>query len=235
VRHFRAQQNALAPQEFDALRRELLESPLVGDSTLAGPFEASRGFSAVFRAEGKPQLTKRFPSLIPWLELASGLPAVEALRPWWKRRLEAVPNAWYLNVLLVAEGGSVAPHFDTTLRKLSGDDSAFPVVVSVLYLRVPSNRGGELVLWEHSQEVKRLAPAENASIHFRGDLLHQVRPFQGGDGLLRASLVLEQYQLSSTALSRLPEFRLESRAGFDSYLKHHHQQTGPRASFESEL
>jgi hypothetical protein len=42
----------------------------------------------------------------------------------------------------------------------------------------------------------------------------------------RASLVIEQYHFEPEALARLPEFQLESRAGFGAFLKHH-EERGP--------
>ena len=64
-------------------------------------------------------------------------------------------------------------------------------------------------------------PEANAVLHFRGDLAHEVCAFEAGPGALRASLVIEQYHFGPDALERLPEFQLESRAGFGAYLKHH--------------
>lgn len=212
--------SALPSRDFDALRQALLESPLVGRSTLAGPFQTSRGFAVIFRREGVSKVTARFPTLAPWLDRVLGQASVDALTPWFRRRRPA-PNAWYLNVLLVSEGGTVERHVDATLRKLSGDDHALPQVVSVLYLSVPPVPGGELLLWPSAMVPTRIAPKENTGLHFRGDLAHQVAPFEGAPGSLRASLVIEQYHLEPTPLAQLPEFKLESRAGFDAFLAHH--------------
>jgi hypothetical protein len=158
---------------------------------------------------------------------------VRALTPWWKRKLERIPNAWYLNLLLVSEGGTVGRHVDATLRKPSGVDDAVPEMVTVLYLSVPRARGGELLIWDDAGlRLAKLAPLENASIHFRGDLLHEVCAFAGaGDGL-RASLVIEQYHFDAEVLARLPEFKLDSRAGFAAYLDHHAARPPPGFELE---
>ncbi len=230
MREFRIQRGALPTPQFEALRDALLGSPLVGGSTLAGPFEASRGFGVTFRAAGRDEVLERFPSLAPWFDLTLGAPTVRALTPWWRRRLERIPNAWYLNVLLVSEGGTVARHVDATLRKPASADEALPEMVSVLYLAVPQARGGELQLWDGPNDLGRISPRANHAVHFRGDLAHEVRAFEAGSGTLRASLVIEQYHFDPEALERLPDFQLESRAGFGAFLQHHAAR--PPSSFE---
>ena len=222
MREFKSKRGALPAPAFTALRDALLASPLVGSSTLAGPFEASRGFGVTFREEGRERVIERFAALRPHLETVLGAPGARALTPWWRRTLHRIPNAWYLNVLLVSAGGTVARHVDATLRKPSGVEDAIPELVSVLYLTIPTSTGGELLLWNGSDPIAKLVPEENALVHFRGDLAHQVCPFEGGTaGALRASLVVEQYHFAPDALARLPEFSLESRAGFGAYLQHH--------------
>lgn len=221
MREFRRQEPALALERFATLREALLTSPLVGRSTLAGPFQSSRGFAVIFKAEGRARVEARFPPLAPWFDAALGEPAVRALTPWWRRRVERVPNAWYLNVLLVSEGGTVSRHVDATLRKPAAEPEATPELVSVLYLSVPDARGGSLQLWNGPTPVAELAPKENVAVHFRGDLAHQVNAFDGAVDAIRASLVIEQYHFSPEALARLPDFKLESRAGFSAYLEHH--------------
>lgn len=226
---------ALPHAQFKALRDALLGSPLVGRSTLTGPFQTSRGFALTFRGEGGRQTVEsRFPSLKPWFARVLGARAIEALRPWWLafQKPAQVPNAWYLNVLMVSEGGQVSRHLDTTLRAPSSVETAAPKLVSVLYLSVPSRRGGQLELWSGPEEVAKVQPQENSAVHFRGDLAHAVRPFEKApDGSVRASLVIEQYHFEREALARLPEFQLDSRAGFAAFLKLH---DGPGRQFEVE-
>lgn len=221
MREHHRQTSALSKAHFTALRDALLSSPLVGRSTLAGPFQSSRGFAVIFREEGRGKVLERFPALRPYFDAVLGAPAIRALTPWWRRQLTRIPNAWYLNVLLVSEGGTVARHVDATLRKPAGEPEAIPELVSVLYLSVPDARGGDLQLWDGPTPSTRLTPRENALVHFRGDLAHQVNAFEGAAGAVRASLVIEQYHFGAEALARLPDFRLESRAGFSAFLSHH--------------
>jgi hypothetical protein len=211
---------ALPDGAFHALRAALLDSPLVGRSTLAGAFQSSRGFAVIFREEGRAEVTRHFPALAPWLDRTLGAAALDALRRWWLPFGGRVPNAWYLNVLLVSRGATVGRHVDATLRKVSGDTEAVPEVVSVLYLAVPSAQGGRLALYEGGQLRQRIVPVENQAVHFRGDLSHEVQPFDGVEGV-RASLVIEQYHLAPEHLANVPAFKLESRAGFGAYLDHH--------------
>lgn len=232
MREYRVIRGALPVPQFGALRDALLASPLVGSSTLAGPFETSRGFGVTFREAGRARVVERFAALAPHFEAMLGEPAVRALTPWWRRRLSRIPNAWYLNVLLVSAGGTVGRHVDATLRKPSEVDDAIPEMVSVLYLTVPSKKGGELRLYEGLSPIARVVPKENALVHFRGDLTHEVCAFEAPGGALRASLVIEQYHFAPEALARLPEFQLESRAGFTAYLQHHSDR--PSAKFEIE-
>lgn len=217
---------ALPPSDFAALRDALLASPLVGRSTLAGPFQASRGFAVIFRDGGRQQLLDRFPQLAPHLEAVLGEPAARALTPWWRRTLRRVPNAWYLNVLCVSAGGTVGRHVDATLRKPAQEPEAVPEMVSVLYLSVPPAVGGTLALLAGDTLVHEVQPAENTLVHFRGDLAHEVRAFTGAPDAVRASLVIEQYHFGPEALARLPEFKLDSRAGFSAFLAHHAARDG---------
>lgn len=232
MREYWSKRGALPAPQFAALRETFLSSPLVGGSTLAGPFESSRGFAVTFREEGRARVVDRFAALAPHFAAALGAPAIRALTPFWRRKLNRIPNAWYMNVLLVSPGGTVARHVDATLRKQSEVDAAVPEVVSVLYLSIPARKGGELRLWEGPNELARLVPEENVLLHFRGDLAHEVCAFEAPEGALRASLVIEQYHFAPEALARLPEFQLESRAGFGAYLQHHSAR-GP-TSFDLE-
>lgn len=175
----------------------------------------------IFKEEGRAKVTERFPALRPYLDAVLGTPSVRAMTPWWVRTLTRIPNAWYLNVLLVSEGGNVKRHVDATLRKPAEEAEAVPELVSVLYLSVPKARGGDLQLWDGPTPITRVTPKENTLLHFRGDLAHQVNAFEGAPNEVRASLVIEQYHFAPEALARLPDFRLESRAGFSAFLSHH--------------
>ena len=216
---------ALPPQRLEPIREALLSSPFISKSTLGGQFEQSRGFAMTFKAGGQAELERRFPVLQEYFTRVLGEPAVRAVQPWWGRFRKhpvVVPNAWYLNLLLVGEGENIGPHTDATLAKEAGVPGATPEVVTVLYLRVPKRAGGELVLARNGRIKGVVFPSEGGLLHFRGDLPHEVRPVeQVAGGVQRASLVIEQYHFPDEALARLPEFQLDSRAGFGAFLAYH--------------
>lgn len=220
MRRFTTRRRALPAAQFEALRRALLGSPLVGATTLNGPFRSSRGFAVTFTDAGRAEVEARFPEVAPWLERTLGTPARRSLTPWFER-VGPPANAWYLNVLLVSAGGTVGRHVDATLREKTGVDDALPLLVSVLYLQVPRAKGGTLKLWVGDELVGEVAPRENSTVNFRGDLAHEVVAFEGEAGALRASLVIEQYRFGAEVLAQLPPFHLDSRAGFGAYLAHH--------------
>ncbi|HVE82531.1 MAG TPA: 2OG-Fe(II) oxygenase [Myxococcales bacterium] len=213
----------LGDPALEALARGVLDSPLVGRSTLAGSFRGSRGFAITFTLAGRAALEKRYPFLSPFLELALSDRAHRALEPWLRRARARPPerprNAFYLNVLLVAGGGSIGRHTDATLRGPSGDEAAVPEQVTVLYLTAPERfRGGELRLYRGERRVARVRPVPGMLVHFRGDLQHEVAQMEAEGDALRASLVLEQYHLGPEALGRVPELNVQSKAGFAAYL-----------------
>lgn len=225
MREYVLRKDALTGSTFEALRDRLLSSPLVGRSTLAGSFRHSRGFALTFTRDGVAALEQRFPELAPFL--ARVLEDETALASFGQRVLRRAPhprpNAFYVNVLLIGDGGEVGRHTDATLRGPSGDERVLPVRVSVLYLRTPpSMRGGALSLYRGSRRVGVIHPREGALLHFRGDLLHEVGRTEGlGVEAVRASLVCEQYALEPEALARVPSLQVQSRAGFAAYLDSH--------------
>ncbi len=175
----------------------------------------------------------RFPFLAPFLARARERASYRSVLRFGERLLAAhAPNAFFLNLLLLSEGAAVERHVDATLRKPSGDAEAVPRVVSVLYLQVPPASGGELVLHQGGREVGRVRPSEGTLLHFSGNLAHEVLPFSGAPDSRRASLVLEQYYLAPEFLAALPEFHLQSRAGFSAYLADHSRRPMAGASFE---
>lgn len=188
------------------LEDELLGSPLLGKSTLAGSFRESYGFAITFTEAGRAELLQRFPPLGPALE------ALAAPGPFAPPR----PNAWYLNLLQLPAGKGVGRHTDGTLRKVVGDEGLLPVCVSVLYLVAPEGSGA-LELYEGERSIRRIAPRPGAIVHFSGALEHEVLPSAAD----RVSVVLEQYALSPEALARMPAFKIDSRAGFAAYLADH--------------
>jgi len=183
---------------------------------LRGAFEHTRGFAMTFTRVGRLQLLERFVFLAPFVDRF--LVVDDGEGPY-----ESVPNAFYLNLLMVPCGAAVGAHIDATLRDLCGSESALPVRVSVIYLQVPrSMTGGKLRLTRGSDLIGEVAPQEGDLVHFRGDLTHEVTPVQATDeGACRISLVCEQYHLEKEALAMLPDFRIQSKAGFAAYLKDH--------------
>lgn len=215
--------DALDKEPLDRLEAQLFASPFVADSPLQGTFEGSRGFAVIFTEAGRAELEARFPYLSPFLDavLDEGLHTrLLSLTDRWKKRRPRRANAFYLNLLLLGPGNFVGRHVDATLRDASGVKGALPERVAVLYLRVPTRRGGELLLFRHRAPVGRIAPRRGSVVVFRGELAHEVRPFESdAEGALRASLVLEQYALEGDALARLPPLKVCSKAGFAAYLK----------------
>ncbi|MFP2927503.1 2OG-Fe(II) oxygenase [Pyxidicoccus sp. 3LG] len=190
-----------------------------------GTFRASRGFAFIFTHEGRATLEARFPFLSCYLARVLDPRSAHGLLPWRERLFGArserpVPNAFYLNLLLLDAGTAVGRHIDATLQEPSGVPGATPRHVSVLYLQVPEGvKGGALHLLRDDAPVGRVRPRPGLLVHFRGDLQHEVEPFTGGDeGAQRASLVCEQYCFPPEALARIPAFRIQSKAGFAAYL-----------------
>jgi hypothetical protein len=219
---------ALPACELEALSTALLSSRFVARSPLTGTFQGSRGFAVLFTEAGRATLEERFAFLRPYLARVLEPSGWRGLLPWRERLLglrpgRRAPNAFYMNLLLLEAGRAVGRHIDATLQEPSGVPGATPEHVSVLYLRVPEHaRGGALVLSRGAAPVGRVRPRPGLLVHFRGDLTHEVLPFTGGgEGALRASLVCEQYAFAPEALARLPEFRIQSKAGFGAYLEEH--------------
>jgi hypothetical protein len=170
---------ALDAPELDALAERCLGSSLVGESTLMGTFEKSQGFGMILTAEGLGQLARGFSYLTPFVDLCFDRARQKRLLPPMMRpmaeRLLPRPNAFYINVLVLAGGGSVGPHVDATLREPSGTPDAVPDWVSVLYLKVPTGlRGGALCLHGGDYGVTRIKPEPGLFLHFRGELTHEV-------------------------------------------------------------
>ncbi|MCP3099538.1 2OG-Fe(II) oxygenase [Myxococcus sp. K15C18031901] len=232
MRAFITRPNALPATELDDLRDALLGSRFVARSPLMGTFRASRGFAFIFTHEGRALLEERFPFLRAYLARVLAPESARGLTPWWERLARRppppVPNAFYLNLLLLDAGTGVGRHIDATLQEPSGVPGATPHHVSVLYLQMPRGaRGGALRLFDEGRPVGEVRPHPGGLVHFRGDLQHEVQPFLGGDPEeLRASLVCEQYVFPPEALARLPAFRIQSKAGFAAYLDDHRARPG---------
>jgi len=231
VSEYVTHRNALPAARLEALREALLSSRFVARSPLMGTFQSSRGFAFIFTEAGRATLEERFPFLRDYLARVMEPESWRGLLPWRERLFGARkerrrPNAFYLNLLLLEPGRGVGRHIDATLQEPSGVPGATPEHVSVLYLNVPQGaKGGTLVFSRGTEPAGEVRPRPGMLVHFRGDLTHEVQPFTGGgEGALRASLVCEQYAFAPEVLARLPEFRIQSKAGFGAYLEEHRQR-----------
>lgn len=157
-------------------------------------FVETKGFSVAFRRSHLTEVKQRFPYFQLYLD----------------RVLQSECNAFYLNPLLLKQGSRVDPHIDRSLRSYCKTITP-PVVVSVLYVKVPENLdGGELVLRSHKGQVGKIRPQPSTLLFFQGDLTHSVNAVTSSG--IRLSLVCEQYNLDDEQLQEIPEFILESRA-----------------------
>ena len=148
---------------------------------------------------------------------------MKGLQPWYARfGKKIVPNAFYMNLLLVPMGGHVGRHVDATLRSHVAVADIVPIKVSVLWLQVPPQmQGGELNLFKGRRNVASIVPQEGMLAHFRGELGHEVakvRVIREGQEM-RASLVCEQYVLPEDVLDELSPFFIKSNAGFQTFLQ----------------
>ncbi|NTX62373.1 2OG-Fe(II) oxygenase [Myxococcus sp. CA051A] len=230
MRPYITHRQALPPVELESLRDALLGSRFVARSPLMGTFQASRGFAFIFTHEGRSTLEARFPFLRAYLARVLAPESARGLRPWRERLFgsrQPMPNAFYLNLLLLDAGKGVGRHIDATLQGPSGVPEATPRHVSVLYLQMPAGaRGGALRLLHDNRDVGEVRPRPGLLVHFQGHLQHEVQPFLGArDDSQRASLVCEQYVFAPDALARLPPFRIQSKAGFAAYLDAQRERT----------
>ncbi len=147
----------------------------------------------MFQRSHLEQVEQRFPYFKPYLD--------QALQP--------ECNAFYLNPLLLKQGSRVDPHIDRSLRSYCKTIDP-PVVVSVLYITLPSNlKGGELLLRSQKRQVGQIQPQVNGLVYFQGHLTHSVNPLTSSGE--RLSLVCEQYHLETDQLDDIPGFWIESR------------------------
>lgn len=192
--YYRQQSQVFSSQYLRELRGQILACPYFAVNNLNRDFVGTKGFSVVFRHSHRAEVEQRFPYFKPYLD--------QVIQP--------DTNAFYLNPLLLQQGSRVDPHIDRSLRSYC-EAIEPPVVVSVLYVEVPSQlEGGELVLRSHKQQVGKIRPEPNTLVIFQGDLTHSVNAVHSSGQ--RLSLVCEQYCLEETELQEIPEFRLESRA-----------------------
>ncbi|GFE68318.1 2OG-Fe(II) oxygenase [Chroococcus sp. FPU101] len=190
--HQRSQ--AFAQDYLSELQGQILACPYFAVNNLNRDFVGTKGFSVVFRRSHLQTVEQQFPYFGRYLEQA----------------LQSDCNAFYLNPLLLKSGSRVDPHIDRSLRSYCKTIDP-PNVVSVLYIKVPSDLvGGELVLRSHTRQIGQIRPQANTLVFFQGDLTHSVNPVSSSG--FRLSLVCEQYNLEDIQLREIPEFKLESRA-----------------------
>jgi hypothetical protein len=188
------QRDALPPPALSVLERGILGSPHFTTHTLNRDFVGARGFSVVFRDDGRARVEREFPTFAPFLAHA----------------LRADCNAFYLNPLELQRGSRVDPHVDRSLRSYLKEVLP-PLEVSVLYVRVPrALRGGALVLARGKRHLARIVPVAGTLVRFEGDLVHSIERVESAGS--RLSLVCEQYQLAADEWEHVPRFALETRA-----------------------
>ncbi|MBD2693713.1 2OG-Fe(II) oxygenase [Anabaena catenula] len=194
MKYYQLQTSVLPNNYLNDLWGEIQASPYFAVNNLNRDFINTKGFSVVFQRQGLKTVEQKFPFFKPYLDLA----------------IQPNCNAFYLNPLLLKEGSRVDPHIDRSLRSYCKTIEP-PLLVSVLYVRVPENmEGGELVLKSPKRQVGQIKPQSNTLVYFQGDLTHSVNAVTTPGN--RLSLVCEQYHLSEAELEEIPEFTLESRA-----------------------
>lgn len=209
-RGWRQQPDCLDQDQHLQVRRAILQSPWLAATTLNQRFASTWGFSVAFRSDGVEQVYRAFPEFAPYLKLVLNTDR---------------ENAFFLNPLVIFQGGGVMPHIDCSLRSYTLPlQPPYPERVSVYYAHVPRGlQGGSLVLTDARHKVlQEIQPLNNLLVEFQGSLMHHVTPFQGeGDPCLessRVSLVCEQYRLEPSVLGRIPRFHLESTRQFADFL-----------------
>ena len=197
--YFHRTPEALPADTVEAIRAEILGSPLLAATNLSTQFSGTYGFSCTFRLEALHLVKRKFPAFAPYLDVAL-LPEC---------------NAFLLNPLLVARGRAVEAHIDKTLSYYGGGFRC-PLAVSVLYVQVPERlEGGELRLYHRGRKVAALTPMPRALVTFRGDMVHEVTEVSSGAADLsaaRISLVMEQYRVPEEVRSRIPFIHVMTRA-----------------------
>jgi Rps23 Pro-64 3,4-dihydroxylase Tpa1-like proline 4-hydroxylase len=184
---------------LNSLSEKILSCRYLGSSQLSDSFTGTKGFSVIFKISKISQVKRNFPYFIPYLKYA----------------LKPNCNAFYLNPLILEKGGCVEPHVDCSI---SGYSKSLTIahIVSVLYVRVPSNlEGGELILTKKGDRVGEIKPKINTLLHFDGNLTHSVNEVKSQ--VIRISLVCEQYTLSETKLKQIPDFEIISSNVVKSY------------------
>lgn len=185
-------QSAFSKEYLENLQIDILNSPYLAASQLSDGFIQTQGFSVVFKRSTIAKVEEHFPYFKPYLD----------------KVLKASCNAFYLNPLLLEGNGYVEPHVDCSISEY-GMEMTIPNLVSVLYVQVPSDlQGGELVLQQSEEQVWHIPPQMNTLLYFLGWVMHSVNPVQTSQK--RISLICEQYNLSESRLTKIPDFEIKS-------------------------
>ena len=186
------QLNAFSTEYLKTLKSNILNSPYFGASQLSGNFIQTKGFSVIFKRSVIAEVEQVFPDFKPYLDTA----------------LKSSCNAFYLNPLILESSTYIESHVDCSISEY-GMEMTIPNLVSVLYVYVPSDlQGGELVLQQSTEQVWEIIPQMNTLLYFLGWTMHSVNPVKSSQK--RISLICEQYNLSESRLSQIPDFEIKS-------------------------
>ena len=190
---------ALGSQMVRDISNGLITSGLVGENAWSNHFAGTRGFGVKFRREALHTLIK----LMPWTRPYFDKVLDENVARHFCRSEKGQPNAFYFNALVIPPGRGTSLHVDKTLAVTT------PILVSVLYLETASP-GGLLYLTEKTWPVGLVNPRSGMIVHFRGNLAHGVSrtPLSG---VVRSSLICEQYFLTEEEIGSCPELELVVR------------------------
>jgi hypothetical protein len=195
---------ALGSQLVRDIADGLITSGLVGENPLSKLFDGTRGFRVRFRREALDTVIKLMPWTRPFFEKILD---ENVARHFCVDRSEKknLPNAFYLNALVIPPGRGTSLHVDQWLQ-----ERTTPTLVSVLYLETITSQGGFLYLCERTWPVGLVNPRPGMIVHFRGDLTHGVTntPLSG---VVRTSLVCEQYSLPEEKIQSCPQLELVMR------------------------
>jgi hypothetical protein len=181
----------------------LITSGLVGANAWGKEFAGTRGFGVKFRREALNTLIKLMPWTRPYFDKILD---ENVARHFGAGRSETCqPNAFYLNALIIPPGKGTSLHRDRTM-----DGKTTPTLVSVLYLETTTSPGGLLYLCERTWPVGLVNPRPGMIVHFRGDLAHGVTDTPSS-GVVRSSLVCEQYSLTEEKIGSCPQLELVMR------------------------
>ena len=181
--------------EVESLKKEIRACRYLSSNQLSNSFSSTSGFSIVFKPSGRHRAEEKFPFLKPYFHRVID-------------ELEGTYNIFYCNVLMIAPGGQVKMHVDSSLSPYLSA-RIVPNRVSVFYAQVPTDMSGGKLILEGGQHGRvAIQPEENLLVSFLGFLRHSVTEMTGAQS--RISVVCEHYKLPETQLQRVPDFWIES-------------------------